>query len=90
MQVSQKRADDETSYWNILELDSNRFATMMEMKLGRNTTIYPGDIVGPNAITEDDNVIYPNTVLHKNWRGKPGKYYYQGSPGRPIDIQHKD
>ena len=64
--------------------------TMMEIKLGRNTTIYPGDIVGPNAITEDNNIIYPNTVLHKNWRGKSGNYYYQGSPGRPIDIQHKD
>ncbi|MFW9940263.1 MAG: hypothetical protein ACFFFT_04430 [Candidatus Thorarchaeota archaeon] len=64
--------------------------TMMEIKLGRNTSIYPGDIVGPNAITEDNNVIYPNTVLHKNWRGKSGNYYYQGSPGRPIDIQHKD
>ncbi|MBY8983953.1 MAG: hypothetical protein KGD65_02695 [Candidatus Lokiarchaeota archaeon] len=63
--------------------------TMMELKLGRNTTLYPGIIVGPNAITTDNNVIYPNTVLHKNWRGKPGKYYYQGSPGRPIDIKHK-
>ncbi|MFW9878200.1 MAG: hypothetical protein ACFFG0_34395 [Candidatus Thorarchaeota archaeon] len=64
--------------------------TMMKMKLGRNTIIYSGDIVGPNAITEENSVIYPNTVLHKNWRGKFGKYYYQGSPGRPIDIQPKD
>ncbi|MFX1574553.1 MAG: hypothetical protein ACFFB0_17570 [Promethearchaeota archaeon] len=60
--------------------------TMMEMKLGKNTTLYPGNIVGPNAITTDNNVIFPNTVLHKNWRGKPGKFYYQGSPGRPIDV----
>jgi hypothetical protein len=59
--------------------------TMLDIKLGKNTTIYPGDIVGPNAVTEDNNVIYPNTVLHKNWRGKPGKFYYQGSPGRPIE-----
>jgi hypothetical protein len=59
--------------------------TMLEIKLGKNTTIYPGDIIGPNAITENNNVIYPNTVLHKNWRGKPGKLYYQGSPGRPIE-----
>lgn len=59
--------------------------TMMELKLGRNTTLYPGIIVGPNAITTENNVIYPNTVLHKNWRGKKGKFYYQGSPGRPID-----
>ena len=64
--------------------------TMLEIKLGKNTTIYPGDIVGPNAITEDYNVIYPNTVLHKNWRGKPEKHYYQGSPGRPIDIKQKE
>jgi hypothetical protein len=63
--------------------------TMMELKLGKNTTLYPGIIVGPNAITTDNNVIYPNTVLHKNWRGKTGKFYYQGSPGRPIDVRHK-
>ena len=62
--------------------------TMLEIKLGKNTTIYPGDIVGPNAITEDNNVIYPNTVLHKNWRGKPEKNYYQGSPGRPIEKRN--
>ncbi|MFX1376644.1 MAG: hypothetical protein ACFFA0_12610 [Promethearchaeota archaeon] len=62
--------------------------TMLEIKLGENTTIYPGDIIGPNAITEDNNVIYPNTVLHKNWRGKTGKLYYQGSPGRPIEINN--
>jgi len=64
--------------------------TMMEIKLGKNTTLYPGNIVGPNAVTTDNNVIYPNTVLHKNWRGKPGKFYYQGSPGRPIDVKHKN
>ena len=63
--------------------------TMMEIKLGKNTTLYPGNIVGPNAVTTDNNVIYPNTVLHKNWRGKAGKFYYQGSPGRPIDVKHK-
>jgi len=63
--------------------------TMIEMKLGKNTTLYPGNIVGPNAITTDNNVIFPNTVLHKNWRGKPGNFYYQGSPGRPIDVHIK-
>ncbi|MHA2429785.1 MAG: hypothetical protein ACXACC_02010 [Promethearchaeota archaeon] len=62
--------------------------TMIEVKIGRNTTFYPGDITGPNALTTEDNVIFPNTVLHKNWRGKPGKFYYQGSPGRPIEIKH--
>ncbi|GAG83828.1 unnamed protein product, partial [marine sediment metagenome] len=62
--------------------------SMLEIKLGRNTTIYPGDVIGPNVITEDNNVIYPNTVLHKNWRGKPGKDYYQGSPGRPIETEN--
>ncbi|MFW9865997.1 MAG: hypothetical protein ACFFEN_07850 [Candidatus Thorarchaeota archaeon] len=59
--------------------------TMLEIKLGKNTTLYPGIIVGPNAVTADNNVIYPNSVLHKSWRGKLGKFYYQGSPGRPIE-----
>jgi len=62
--------------------------SMMEIKLGNNTTFYPGIIAGPNAMTTDNNVIFPNSVLHKNWRGKPNKYYYQGSPSRPIEVNH--
>ena len=62
---------------------------MLEIKLGKNTTFYPGIIAGPNAVTTDNNVIFPNTVLHKNWRGKPGAFYYQGSPGKPIEVKHK-
>ena len=63
--------------------------TMIEIKIGKNNTLYPGTIMGCGALSTDDNVIYPNTVLHKNWRGKPGKLYYQGSPGRPIDVDYK-
>ena len=59
--------------------------TMLEIKLGNNSVIYPGVIAGPNAVTKDNYVIFPNTVLHKNWRGKPDKFFYQGSPGRPIE-----
>lgn len=59
--------------------------TMLEIKLGDNSVIYPGVIAGPNAVTKDNYVIFPNTVLHKNWRGKPDKFFYQGSPGRPIE-----
>ena len=59
--------------------------TMLEIKLGDNNTFYPGVIAGPNAVTNENNVILPNTVLHKNWRGKPDKFFYQGSPGRPIE-----
>ena len=62
--------------------------SMMKIIMGKNTTLYPGIIMGPNAITTDNNVIFPNTVLHKNWRGKPDKFYYQGSPGRPIETSH--
>ena len=62
--------------------------TMLEINLGKNTTFYPGIIAGPNAVTANDNVILPNTVLHKNWRGKQGILYYQGSPGKPIDSHH--
>ncbi|MFX1390907.1 MAG: hypothetical protein ACFE9Z_12655 [Promethearchaeota archaeon] len=63
--------------------------TMMEIKIGKNNTFYPGTIIGCGALTTDNNVIYPNTVLHKSWRGKPGKLYYQGSPGRPIEFNNK-
>ena len=59
--------------------------TMLEIRLGDNTTLYPGVIAGPNAETRNSYVIFPNTVLHKNWRGKPNKFYYQGSPGKPIE-----
>ncbi len=63
--------------------------TMLEIKLGDNTTLYPGAIAGPNAVTNANNVIFPNTVLHKNWRGKPDKFFYQGSPGRPIERNYE-
>ncbi|MBD3196275.1 MAG: hypothetical protein GF317_14550 [Candidatus Lokiarchaeota archaeon] len=59
--------------------------SILEIKIGRNSTIYPGIIIGPGAEVKEQNVIYPNTVLHKNWRGKPNEFYYYGSPGRPID-----
>ncbi|KKM95576.1 hypothetical protein LCGC14_1186800 [marine sediment metagenome] len=58
--------------------------SILEIRMGKNTTLYPGCMVGPNAVTEESYTIYPNTILHKNWRGKPGKSYYQGSPGRPL------
>ncbi len=61
--------------------------SILEIKIGQNSVLHPGIIVGPNALVTNDNVIYPNTVLHKNWRGKPEKYYYQGSPGRPIEVK---
>ena len=61
--------------------------TMLEIKLGKNTTLYPGIIAGPGVLTKENNVIYPNTVLHKSWRGKPGEFYYQGSPGKPIELK---
>ena len=64
--------------------------SMLEIKLERNTTLYPGIIAGPGVLTKENNVIFPNTVLHKNWRGKPEIFYYQGSPGRPIDVKHLD
>ncbi|MBY9008905.1 MAG: hypothetical protein KGD74_03455 [Candidatus Lokiarchaeota archaeon] len=64
--------------------------SMMKIKMGKNTTLYPGVIMGPNALTTDNNVIFPNTVLHKNWRGKPDKLYYQGSPGRPIEASDNE
>ncbi|GAH03795.1 unnamed protein product, partial [marine sediment metagenome] len=41
--------------------------TMMKIIMGRNTTLFPGIIMGPNALTTDNMVIFPNTVLHKNW-----------------------
>ena len=63
--------------------------TMLEIKLGDNTTMYPGTIAGPNAVTNANTVIFPNTVLHKNWRGKPDKFFYQGSPGRPIERNYE-
>ena len=62
--------------------------SILEIKLGKNTTLYPGIIAGPGVLTTEDNVVFPNTVLHKNWRGKPKEKYYQGSPGRPIEPIH--
>ena len=62
--------------------------SILEIKLGRNTTIYPGGVAGPGVLSTDNNVFFPNTSLVKNWRGVPEKLYYQGSPGRPIESKH--
>ncbi|MFO8018170.1 MAG: hypothetical protein R6U96_06005 [Promethearchaeia archaeon] len=59
--------------------------SILEIKLGKNNVVYPGVIAGPGVHTESNFSIYPNTLLHKNWRGKKEKKYYQGSPGRPVD-----
>ena len=64
--------------------------TMLEIKIGKNNTLYPGIIMGCGALSTDNNVIYPNTVLHKSWRGKPGEFHYQGSPGHPIKVKNKN
>lgn len=63
--------------------------SILEINIGKNTTLYPNTIVGPGAITQDGFVIYPNTVLHKNWRGVGSIKYYQGSPGKPIENTNK-
>ena len=60
--------------------------SILEIKLGKNNVLYPGTVVGPGVITENNNIFYPGTILPKNWRGVPEKVYYQGSPGRPIDL----
>ena len=61
--------------------------TILELKFGERTTLYPGDIAGPNVVTEANSVIYPNSILHKNWRGKSGKFYYRGNPARSFDVK---
>ncbi|MBD3337812.1 MAG: hypothetical protein GF353_01800 [Candidatus Lokiarchaeota archaeon] len=64
--------------------------SIIEIRLGKNNTFYSGNIAGPGVITKDNFVIYPNTTLHKNWRGKKENFYYQGNPGRPISIESED
>lgn len=58
--------------------------SILKVKLRSNSIIYPGVIAGPGVHTKNDYVIYPNTVLHKSWRGKEEHKYYQGSPGSPV------
>jgi len=59
--------------------------SILKIKLGKNNVLYPGTVVGPGVITEDNNTFFPSTILPKNWRGFSGKLNYQGSPGRPIE-----
>ncbi|MFX1381478.1 MAG: hypothetical protein ACFFBP_03470 [Promethearchaeota archaeon] len=60
--------------------------SMLEIKIGQNNVLFPGTVVGPGVLTENNNLFYPATILPKNWRGVSGKLKYQGSPGRPIDY----
>ncbi|MBD3211877.1 MAG: hypothetical protein GF311_04640 [Candidatus Lokiarchaeota archaeon] len=59
--------------------------SMMEVELEKNTTFYPCVIAGPNAKTKENYIIYPLSVLHKNWRGKSDKEFYSGSPAKPLE-----
>ncbi len=60
---------------------------LIEIKIGKNTIVYPGVNIGPGTQIEKNCVIYPNALLHKNWRGKKDKCYYKGSPAVPFDIE---
>ncbi len=62
--------------------------SILEIKIGEGTVFYPGTISGPGVLTINDYVIFPNSLLHKSWRGKPGMKYYQGSPAHPIEPNH--
>jgi hypothetical protein len=58
--------------------------SIMKIILEENTVLYPSVIVGPDAKTKENYVIYPLSVLHKSWRGKIGKEYYSGEPATPF------
>ena len=59
--------------------------SILEIKLGKNTVLYPGTVAGPGAKTFDNFAIYPNSALIKNWRGDPNKLIYSGSPARTLE-----
>ncbi|MBY9007927.1 MAG: hypothetical protein KGD63_14390 [Candidatus Lokiarchaeota archaeon] len=61
--------------------------SLHEVKIGKNTIIYPGITIGPGAQTKENDVIYPNSLLHKNWRGIEDKAYYQGVPAKPLNCE---
>ena len=63
---------------------------IFEILINENSIIYPGNISGPGAHIDREYVILPNTVIHKHWKGKEDTYYYQGSPGRPIEYKGID
>jgi len=63
---------------------------IFEIFINENSIIYPGNITGPGAVIDRENVILPNTVIHKHWKGKENAYYYQGSPGRPVEYKGID
>ncbi len=60
--------------------------SILNIKLGENNILYPGVVVGPGVVSENNNIFYPGTILPKNWRGSPGVLKYQGSPGHPVMI----
>lgn len=64
--------------------------SIIEVKFAKDTILYPNVIAGPGSKTKEGFIIYPNSVLHKNWRGKPNIEYYQGSPGQPIKTKMKE
>ncbi len=62
---------------------------MFVVKINENSVIYPGNISGCGALIDKNYVIFPNTVIHKHWKGRPNELFYQGSPGKPLTGTYK-
>ncbi len=56
---------------------------ILEIKLGKNNSLFPGTVVGPGAVTDDNNVFLPGSMLPKGWNGVKCKYTYRGAPAKP-------
>ncbi|MBN1216356.1 MAG: hypothetical protein JXA99_13055 [Candidatus Lokiarchaeota archaeon] len=59
--------------------------SLHEIIIKKNTIVYPGNTIGPGSQTKENDVIYPNSLLHKNWRGSKNNSYFQGVPAKPIN-----
>jgi acetyltransferase-like isoleucine patch superfamily enzyme len=60
--------------------------TIKKIMLGEYASVFPHVIIGPGVHLEEKSALLPRSAGIKDWKGKKGKKYYSGSPGRPINL----
>ncbi|MBN1800450.1 MAG: hypothetical protein JW891_03035 [Candidatus Lokiarchaeota archaeon] len=60
---------------------------ILEIKIGKNNSLFPGTVVGPGAVSEDCNVFLPGSMIPKGWKGVYGCNYYRGAPAKPSEFR---
>jgi acetyltransferase-like isoleucine patch superfamily enzyme len=58
--------------------------TIKKLTIEKNASVFPHTIIGPGVVLNENNALMPRSAGIKDWKSKPEKKYYSGSPGHPL------